>query len=132
MALTRAAAHTILYKMEFNPLSALSPLDGRYAAKLQPLAELFSEQALMRCRLEVEIRWLETVADISAAGHEVLQRLLENFHSAEAQKIKQFEATTNHDVKAVEYYLRDACEAHTDLKTQTAWIHFAATSETIS
>ena len=124
-----------------NPLMALSPLDGRYQDKCQPLADFFSEYALMRYRTMVEIRWLQKLAahpkveslpPISADGQAFLERFLAQFSLADAQRIKAIEATTNHDVKAVEYFIREKLEAHGELSEQLEFVHFACTSEDIN
>ncbi|HUP29215.1 MAG TPA: adenylosuccinate lyase, partial [Usitatibacter sp.] len=99
-----------------SPLTALSPLDGRYASRTRPLQDHFSEYALMRERVAVEVAWLlalgdepafESVKPFSAATRAELQRAAAEFGVAEAERIKAIEATTNHDVKAVEYWLRE-------------------------
>src|SRR5689334_13578009 len=99
-----------------SALTALSPLDGRYAAKLRPLQDHFSEFALMRERVAVEVAWLLALADepsfealkpFSPAARAELERASSGFGPADAERIKAIEATTNHDVKAVEYWLRE-------------------------
>src|SRR5688572_29832193 len=99
-----------------SPLTSLSPLDGRYASKTKPLAAVFSELALMRERVTVEVAWLLALADepafpalapFSAATRRELEAGVESFGLAEGERIKEIEATTNHDVKAVEYWLRE-------------------------
>src|SRR5690606_7042079 len=99
--------------MELSPLSALSPIDGRYGNKTAKLRPIFSEFGLIRCRVEVEVRWLEQLRGLagvdevpafSKATHEQLNALLANFSEADANAIKEIERTTNHDVKAVEYF----------------------------
>jgi adenylosuccinate lyase len=124
-----------------DPLMALSPLDGRYQDKCQQLADFFSEYALMRYRTMVEIRWLQKLAahpkvealpPISADGQAFLERLLAQFSLADAQRIKAIEATTNHDVKAVEYFIKEKLEAHGELGEQLEFVHFACTSEDIN
>ncbi len=109
----------------------LSPLDGRYAAKVSELAPIFSEFGLMRARVKTEILWLEFLADKNIApeinNYEKLQELLNNFTEEDYLKIKEIEKTTNHDVKAVEYFLQEFVE-----KELWPWIHFACTSEDIN
>ena len=124
-----------------DPLMALSPLDGRYQDKCRQLADFFSEFALMRYRTMVEIRWLQKLAahpkvealpPISADGQAFLERLLTQFSLADAQRIKAIEATTNHDVKAVKYFIKEKLEAYGKLGEQLEFVHFACTSEDIN
>src|ERR1700752_3346628 len=107
-----------------SPLTALSPLDGRYAAKTRPLQEHFSEFALMRERVAVEVAWLLALADeasftalkpFSAATRAELEKAAAAFSLADAERIKAIEATTNHDVKAVEYWLRERFAANAEV-----------------
>ena len=124
-----------------SPLSALSPLDGRYAARTRPLQEHFSEFALMRQRVHVEIEWLKALAaepafpalaPFSAATREELDRVAAFFAIADAERIKAIESTTNHDVKAVEYWLRERFAANAEVSAAAEFIHFACTSEDIN
>ena len=124
-----------------SPLLALSPLDGRYQEQCQELADFFSEYALMRYRTVVEIRWLQKLAAqpqveeltaISADGQAFLEQLLDQFSLADAQRIKEIEATTNHDVKAVEYFIREKLESSPELREQLEFVHFACASEDIN
>ena len=124
-----------------GPLAALSPLDGRYAAKTGPLASLFSEYGLMRARVRVEIEWLKTlsrqtsipeVAPFSAVALARLDQVAETFSADDAALVKQIEARTNHDVKAVEYFLHHALEDLPELRQAFPFIHFACTSEDIN
>ena len=125
-----------------NPtLSALSPLDGRYAGRLKPLAELFSEAGLIRHRVQVEIEWLLRLADhadfsvIDAPAAEdraFLRRLYEDFSIEDAAAVKDIERTTNHDVKAVEYWIKQQMADRPGLKAQLELVHFACTSEDIN
>jgi adenylosuccinate lyase len=124
-----------------SPLLALSPLDGRYAAKTRPLKEHFSEFALMRERVAVEVAWLlalgdesafEGLAPFSKAARAELQRAVADFSLDEAERIKEIEATTNHDVKAVEYWLRERFAAQSEVTAAAEFIHFACTSEDIN
>ena len=125
-----------------NPfaLSALSPLDGRYAAKLAALRPLLSEYGLMHCRVQVEVAWFIALSDaglaefapLSAAAREFLSGLVQAFCEADAQSIKDIERTTNHDVKAVEYWLKDQFKGQPELLAATEFVHFACTSEDIN
>lgn len=127
--------------MSISSLNAISPIDGRYYKKTQALSPYFSEFALIFYRLKVEIRWLESLAAnkniqevqaLSAEDKQLLADLLNNFDESEARKVKAYEKKTNHDVKAIEYYLRDKFQASPYLKTITGFIHFACTSEDIN
>ncbi|WP_370305025.1 adenylosuccinate lyase [Sinimarinibacterium flocculans] len=127
--------------MNLTSLSAISPVDGRYAEKTVNLRGIFSEYGLMRYRVLSEIRWLETLAAqpaiaevvaLSAAAREKLDRIADNFTLEEAQRVKAIEDTTNHDVKAVEYYLKERISSHPDLSGIKEFIHFACTSEDIN
>lgn len=130
--------------MNASPLSgltAISPIDGRYRSKVDALGNYFSEYALIRYRVIVEIRWLQCLAAhpqvteapaISSAGNQVLEDIITNFSIADAQRVKDIEATTNHDVKAVEYFLKEQVSSHADLAKQIEFVHFACTSEDIN
>ncbi len=122
-------------------LTAISPIDGRYRNKADALGAYFSEFALIRYRVLVEVRWLQCLAahpqiteapPISAAGNALLESVITSFSLADAQRVKEIEATTNHDVKAVEYFLKEKVSAHPDLATQMEFVHFACTSEDIN
>jgi adenylosuccinate lyase len=124
-----------------NSLLAISPLDGRYKSKCEDLAPYFSEFALMRYRVLVEVRWLQKLSEhdqihelqaISERGLEYLDDLIENFTIADAQRIKAIEATTNHDVKAVEYFIKEKFKDNAELSDQLEFVHFACTSEDIN
>ena len=124
-----------------NLLLAISPLDGRYKSKCEDLAPYFSEFALMRYRVLVEVKWLQKLSEhdqidelqaISDRGLEYLNGLVESFSIADAQRIKAIEATTNHDVKAVEYFIKEKFENNTELSGQLEFVHFACTSEDIN
>jgi adenylosuccinate lyase len=124
-----------------SPLTALSPLDGRYAGKTQPLQDHFSEFALIRERAAIEVAWLlalaaepsfEALQPFSPATVEELKRTAAGFRLADAERIKAIEATTNHDVKAVEYWLRERFAAHREVTAAAEFIHFACTSEDIN
>ena len=127
--------------MEFNELTAISPLDGRYAGKTAALRSLFSEWGLMRLRVLVEIRWLQQLAaeaaitevpPLSAHATQDLERILENFSLDDGRRIKAIEKTTNHDVKAVEYFLKEKVAGHKELAAVSEFFHFACTSEDIN
>ncbi|MEP7259623.1 MAG: adenylosuccinate lyase [Usitatibacter sp.] len=124
-----------------SSLNALSPLDGRYAARTRPLQDHFSEFALMRERVAVEVAWLLALGDepafkhlppFSAATRAELQKAAADFGAADAQRIKAIEATTNHDVKAVEYWLRERFANNAEVSGAAEFIHFACTSEDIN
>src|SRR6266852_1028250 len=124
-----------------SPLTALSPLDGRYSAKTRPLQDHFSEFALVRSRVAIEIAWLLALAaepsfaalkPFSAASVDELTRAAAEFKLADAERIKAIEATTNHDVKAVEYWLRERFAAQREIAAAAEFIHFACTSEDIN
>ncbi|MBA3562746.1 MAG: adenylosuccinate lyase [Gammaproteobacteria bacterium] len=121
--------------MSLDPLTALSPLDGRYAKRLQPLGEIFSELGLIRHRVLVEIRWLEHLA--AEPGIDELDSLsardiADDFGLEEGLRVKQIEARTNHDVKAVEYFIKERLEAKGVPRLQREFVHFACTSEDIN
>jgi len=127
--------------MELSPLTALSPLDGRYAAKCEELRPIFSEYGLIRRRVQVELAWLEALADeegieeVPALDDETrnaLHAILEGFDERAARRVKEIESETNHDVKAVEYYLRERCREHAGLRRLSSFLHFACTSEDIN
>ncbi|MGQ0587845.1 MAG: adenylosuccinate lyase [Gammaproteobacteria bacterium] len=127
--------------MNLNSLTAISPIDGRYAEKTFSLREIFSEYGLIRNRLYVEIRWLEAlsahprikeVPELSPAGRKRLEQIAAKFDVAEAQRVKAIEDTTNHDVKAIEYYLKEKINSSKDLAGLKEFIHFACTSEDIN
>ncbi len=127
--------------MEFNPLTALSPLDGRYAGKVDALREHFSEFGLIRARLKVEIEWLKAlaaephfaeIAAFSPATIAELDALVAGFGPAQAAEVKAIEATTNHDVKALEYWIKDKTKANAEVVKVSEFIHFACTSEDIN
>ena len=124
-----------------HALTALSPLDGRYAAKTRALQEHFSEFALVRHRVRVEIAWLKALADepgfallppFSPATVAELDRVAAAFSVADAERVKAIEATTNHDVKAVEYWLRETFRGNAEVAAAGEFIHFACTSEDIN
>jgi adenylosuccinate lyase len=124
-----------------SPLTALSPVDGRYASKVDALRPYFSEFGLIHARVEVEVRWLQCLAahpgvpEVPEFSHEAmafLDKLVADFSLSDAESIKTTERTTNHDVKAVEYFLKDRVAALPELHAVTEFIHFACTSEDIN
>ncbi len=124
-----------------NSLMAISPLDGRYKSKCADLSPYFSEFALMRYRVLVEVKWLQKLSEhdqiddlqvISDRGLQYLDDLIENFSRSDARRIKEIEATTNHDVKAVEYFIKEKFEDNAELNDQLEFVHFACTSEDIN
>ena len=126
---------------EQRALTAISPLDGRYAAKCDACRELFSEQGLIRRRLLTEVRWLQFLAKrqeitdfppASPVVHDWLDRLVDTFGYQEASRVKAIEKVTNHDVKAVEYFIAEKMAEGTDLARLRSFIHFACTSEDIN
>ncbi len=124
-----------------SPLSALSPLDGRYHKQLAPLAAYCSEAALIRYRVRVEIEWLIALAQepdlaeirpFSAAAVSELRQVAAGFAEADAARVKEIEARTNHDVKAIEYWLKERFAGHAELAAAAEFVHFACTSEDIN
>ena len=124
-----------------SPLTALSPLDGRYAAATRPLQEHFSEFALIRHRIRIEIEWLKALADepsftalpsLSADARRALDEAAARFEVKDAERVKALEATTNHDVKAAEYWLRERFAGNAEISQAAEFIHFACTSEDIN
>ena len=127
--------------MEHTSLRALSPVDGRYAGKVEALRDIFSEYGLIRYRVLVEIRWLQWLADepdigevapLSPVVKDMLNRIVDEFSTDDAERVKKIEATTNHDVKAVEYYIRDKIGGGADIGNIGDFIHFGCTSEDIN
>jgi len=127
--------------LPLSALTALSPVDGRYASKAEALREHFSEFGLIRARVIVEIRWLQRLAEhpqitevprLSAEATAFLEALLREFSVAEAERIKEIERTTNHDVKAVEYFIKEKIAGQAELHAVTEFVHFACTSEDIN
>jgi adenylosuccinate lyase len=127
--------------MDLSPLTAISPLDGRYAGKTEALRPVFSEYGLIRHRVLVEVRWVQClasrlevseVAPLSAEARAFLDGLIHDFDESDAERVKAIEAGTNHDVKAVEYFLRERLAAHPELAAVTGFLHFACTSEDIN
>jgi adenylosuccinate lyase len=127
--------------MPLSPLSALSPLDGRYHKQLEPLRAFFSEAALIRYRVTVEIRWLlalaaePAIAEItpfSKATNSALERIIETFSEEDAGQVKAIEAEINHDVKAIEYWLKRRLAGNAEAARVAEFVHFACTSEDIN
>ena len=127
--------------MELTALTAISPVDGRYASKANELRAIFSEYGLIRNRVIVEIRWLEKlgqtaaikeVPTLSSEASSALQRIIDEFSVADAQRVKDIEKETNHDVKAVEYFLKEKVKGNAELHKVSEFIHFACTSEDIN
>ncbi len=125
---------------ELSTLTAISPLDGRYANKCDQLREIFSEYAFMRARVKVEVEWLlalsetglEGILPISGEHAEFLRSLYKNFTTKNCAEIKEIEATTNHDVKAVEYWIKAQVAHDATLTSESEFVHFACTSEDIN
>ena len=124
-----------------NPISALSPLDGRYAATAEPLRPIFSEYGLMKARVRVELEWLKALAaapkicevpPFSADTLAEIDRVIAGFDLENAAEVKAIEATTNHDVKAIEYWLKNRFAHNAEIAAVNEFIHFACTSEDIN
>ncbi|WP_257283268.1 adenylosuccinate lyase [Endozoicomonas sp. SESOKO1] len=127
--------------MELNALTAVSPIDGRYGDKTQSLRTIFSEYGLIRFRVAVEVRWLQSLANHSAISEvpalseqasQLLDSLVTGFSMAEAERVKEIERTTNHDVKAVEYLIKERFQGNDELAAISEFVHFACTSEDIN
>ncbi len=127
--------------MSASALTALSPLDGRYAAKVENLRPIFSEYGLMKRRVLVEVRWLLALSDdarigevapFSAAARDALNAIADGFSVDDAARIKSIERTTNHDVKAVEYFIKERIAGSAELAKASEFVHFACTSEDIN
>ena len=127
-------------RMNFTPISALSPLDGRYASKLNALRPLMSEQGYMHRRVQVEIAWFIALSDagfaefkpLTPGARAYLTALVKNFSESDALAIKDFEKITNHDVKAVEYWIKSKFQDRPELEKSAEFVHFACTSEDIN
>ncbi len=122
-------------------LTAISPIDGRYANKVEALRPIFSEYGLIRFRVQVEVRWLQALAnhpqitevpEFSSAANQLLDNIITDFSETDAQRVKEIESTTNHDVKAVEYFLKEKIADNAELNAVNEFIHFACTSEDIN
>ncbi len=127
--------------MELSALTAISPVDGRYGSKTADLRPLFSEFGLIRHRVLVEVRWLQMlaahpgipeVAELSEHATHILNGIVDNFNNDDAHRVKNIERTTNHDVKAVEYFLKEKVAGNSELEAISEFIHFACTSEDIN
>ena len=127
--------------MDLSSLTAISPVDGRYGSKTADLRPVFSEFGLIKARVEVEVRWLQKLAahpqitevpSLSDAANAVLNQLVDNFGEAEANRVKEIERTTNHDVKAVEYLIKERIQDNAELAAVSEFVHFACTSEDIN
>lgn len=127
--------------MEHSDLTAISPVDGRYAGKTEALRAVFSEFGLIRHRVLVEIRWLQwlaadpaipEVAPFSEQTQHALDAIVEKFDLQAAQRVKEIERTTNHDVKAIEYFLKEQVKGNKELQAAAEFLHFACTSEDIN
>ena len=127
--------------MNLTALSAISPIDGRYGDKSAELRTIFSEFGLLKYRVIVEVRWLQQLAGapailevpaFSQAANDFLDNIANNFTIDDAQRIKDIERTTNHDVKAVEYFLKEKVANQPELHAVNEFIHFACTSEDIN
>ncbi|HET7197226.1 MAG TPA: lyase family protein, partial [Burkholderiales bacterium] len=124
-----------------SPLAALSPLDGRYAKATEPLRAYFSERALIRYRVRIELEWLQALAaeraiaelkPFSARTRGDFARLIREFSERDAEHIKNIEAETNHDVKAIEYWLKSRLAKNREAQRSLEFIHFACTSEDVN
>jgi|TARA_R110000772_G_scaffold58539_4_gene132590 adenylosuccinate lyase len=127
--------------MELNALTAVSPIDGRYGARTATLRSVFSEFGLIKRRVLVEVRWLQQLAQLAAVtevpalseqASAALDTIARDFSEADAQRIKAIEATTNHDVKAVEYFIKERFAGNAELEHIAEFVHFACTSEDIN
>ncbi|MCX4028990.1 adenylosuccinate lyase [Endozoicomonas sp. SM1973] len=127
--------------MQLSALTAISPIDGRYGNKTEALRTIFSEYGLIRFRVIVEVRWLQQLAKhpgisevptLSTEANQVLDALLNNFSVTDAERVKAIESTTNHDVKAVEYFIKEKLADYPELAAISEFVHFACTSEDIN
>lgn len=127
--------------MNMTSLTAISPLDGRYVEKMEPLRTIFSEYGLIRFRVLIEIRWLEMLAEygnipecptLSCHAQDVLKGIINQFSEQDASRIKHIESSINHDVKAVEYFIKERIANNTELANISEFIHFGCTSEDIN
>ncbi|SDW57028.1 adenylosuccinate lyase [Marinobacter mobilis] len=127
--------------MELNALTAISPVDGRYGSKVSVFRNIFSEYGLIRNRVTVEIRWLQKLAEhpgiaevpaFSEEAHGILDSIINDFSLDDAARVKTIERTTNHDVKAVEYFIKEKIADVAELNAATEFVHFACTSEDIN
>jgi adenylosuccinate lyase len=127
--------------MKLTSLTAITPIDGRYGNKVEALRSIFSEYGLIRARVLVEVRWLQQLAShtlveelppFSDQANVQLERLATQVGLTEAERIKEIERTTNHDVKAVEYFIKEQCRGNAELEAAAEFVHFACTSEDIN
>lgn len=127
--------------MDLSSLTAVSPIDGRYGSKTTDYRPIFSEYGLIRYRVEVEVRWLQQLAAhpqidevpaLSDTANAYLDNMVNNFSEQDAQRVKDIESVTNHDVKAVEYFIKEAFADHAELDAVKEFVHFACTSEDIN
>lgn len=127
--------------MQLSTLTAISPVDGRYGNKVQDLRPIFSEFGLIRYRVQIEVRWLQALANetqfpevgpFSDETLSFLDSIIANFSETDAERVKTIESTTNHDVKAVEYFLKEKSQGNSELEAATEFWHFACTSEDIN
>lgn len=127
--------------MDFSTLTAVTPIDGRYASKTQSLRAIFSEFGLIKYRVEVEVRWLQKLAEheeilevkpFTSETNAFLNKIVDDFDISHAEQIKTIERTTNHDVKAVEYFLKEQFKDNEELVAVSEFVHFACTSEDIN
>jgi adenylosuccinate lyase len=137
----RAQVYTWFSEMKVSTLRALSPADGRYADKVNSLRDIFSEYGLIRFRVLVEVRWLQCLADepdvaelgpLSSVMKDVLNHIVDDFSLDDAERVKKIEATTNHDVKAVEYFIREKLGDGPETRALKDFLHFSCTSEDIN
>jgi len=127
--------------MHLTTLTAISPMDGRYGSKTEALRPIFSEYGLIAQRVTVEVRWLQAlsahagIAEVpafSGQANALLDGIVDNFSESDAERVKEIERTTNHDVKAVEYFLKEKISGNAELEAVSEFIHFACTSEDIN
>ena len=139
--LIASASAIIMLDLELSATTALTPLDGRYGSKVKDLRPIFSEFGLIKYRSLVEVKWLQALAQennitevpsFSVDTNTKLDAVIENFSVADAEAVKAIEATTNHDVKAVEYFLKQSTDSIDEVKAVSEFFHFACTSEDIN
>ena len=137
----RAHVYTGFYYMKVSTLRAISPADGRYADKVNSLRDIFSEYGLIRYRVLVEVRWLQSLSDedeigelgsLSSVMKDILNHIVDDFSPDDAERVKANEATTNHDVKAVEYFIREKLGDGPETQALKDFLHFSCTSEDIN
>ena len=137
----RAQVYTGFIHMKVSTLKAISPADGRYAGKVNDLRDIFSEYGLIRFRVLVEVRWLQCLSDeasvpelapLTSVMKDVLNHIVADFSIDDAERVKKIETTTNHDVKAVEYFIREKLGDGPETQAIKDFLHFACTSEDIN